>query len=220
MKSALKIALVFLCLCFISASICAQTSGQTQPANPQPHARHVYTNDDFPPSPETPTPAPAGSSAATGDRNASGTKDGANPDEPKKQEGAAATADDKSAATGTDKAAAGDKPAGDKSAKDDQTAADDKKKQLEADLNKKAADAKQQISLLEREIDIDERENKLQTAQFYADAGSRLRDPQKFADDQRKAQADIDKKKDQLATQKKTLADVEEQARRAGIRLQ
>lgn len=100
----------------------------------------------------------------------------------------------------------------------------DKKEAAEADKakNDKLADQikaqKEEISKLQRELDIVQREQRLRAAAFYADAGTRLRDQGKFAEDSRKEQSEIDTKKQALDAAQQKLADLQEQARKAGLR--
>ncbi len=109
------------------------------------------------------------------------------------------------------------KPA-DKAAAPDQDKQKDKDKAAK-EYATKAGDLKKEISQLQREIDVLQRENKLRVATYYADAGNSLRDPKLWAEQQRQAQADIDSKQKALADAKQKLTDLQEQARRAGISL-
>lgn len=108
-----------------------------------------------------------------------------------------------------------DKQAGDK---DKENA---KKADSSAQKNDKLADQikaqKDEISKLQRELDIVQREQRLRAAAFYADAGTQLRDQAKFAEDSRKEQGEIDSKKQALDAAQQKLADMEEQARKAGV---
>ncbi|HZQ91132.1 MAG TPA: hypothetical protein VFA60_05015 [Terriglobales bacterium] len=114
-----------------------------------------------------------------------------------------------------------DKKAGD--AKADAGAADaasgdeaDKGK-LEARFRSQAADLKKEINQLSRELDVMQREHGLRAAAFYGDAGTRLRDEKKWADDERKYQAELADKQKALADSKAKLDDLREQARKAGV---
>ncbi len=73
------------------------------------------------------------------------------------------------------------------------------------------------ISLLERELDVLQREYKQQIALYYADAGNQLRDQRKWAEDQRKYDADIAAKQKALADARLKLDDMKEEARKAGL---
>lgn len=98
-------------------------------------------------------------------------------------------------------------------------AADAKKKQLADDLNKQAAELKKEIAMLERETDVDQREMSLRQAYYYGDAGTQLRNGQKFAEESKKSQDDLQAKQQHLAETKQKLENLREQARKAGVRL-
>lgn len=110
--------------------------------------------------------------------------------------------------------------------------ADKKAADKDKDKDKKAADAaaqktdkltdqikaqKEEITKLQRELDIVQREQRLRAAAYYADAGTQLRDQAKFAEDSRKEQAEIDGKKQAINAAQQKLADLQEQARKAGL---
>lgn len=82
---------------------------------------------------------------------------------------------------------------------------------------KKLADQKKEITQLQRELDVAEREARLRAAAYYADAGVQLRDQARFAEDTRKAQTEIDTKKQALADAKQKLEQMQEDARKAGV---
>ena len=82
---------------------------------------------------------------------------------------------------------------------------------------KKIADQKKEIAQLQRELDVVEREARLRAAAYYADAGVQLRDQARFAEDNRKEQAEIDTKKQALADAKQKLEQTQEDARKAGV---
>jgi hypothetical protein len=96
-------------------------------------------------------------------------------------------------------------------------AGETKESKPEEDLAAKLNDQKQHITQAERELDVLERENKLRASSYYGDAGARLRDPKKFAEDDRKYQADIAAKKKELEESKNKLDDMKEDARKAGV---
>ncbi len=146
----------------------------------------------------------------------------------------AKSADDKSAdAKPADDKSADAKPADDKSAdakpadanpadaaKEKEAAKKDSaetKKQKNEEIKKKIDAVKQEIAILQRELDVAQREGRLRAAAYYADAGTMLRDQTKFAEDSRKEQAEIDTKKEALASAQQKLADLQEEARRAGL---
>jgi hypothetical protein len=90
-------------------------------------------------------------------------------------------------------------------------------KQKNDDLKKQIDDEKKEIATLQRELDIAQREERLRAAAFYGDAGTMLRDQTKFADDTRKAQDEINGKKQAVEAAQQKLADLQEQARKAGL---
>jgi hypothetical protein len=96
------------------------------------------------------------------------------------------------------------------------SAADERAK-AEADWKQKFAEQRKAITQLERELDVLKRENKLRAAAFYADAGNRLRDEKKYAEDDRRYQAETAAKEQEVAAAKQKFADMQEQARKAGM---
>jgi len=86
-----------------------------------------------------------------------------------------------------------------------------------SELTGKIQKAKEELATLQRELDIATRENKLRTAQFYADAGNRLRNERAFQDEQRKNQADMADKQKKIADITAQLEGLRGEARRAGL---
>ncbi len=101
-------------------------------------------------------------------------------------------------------------------AKADPFSPEDKQK-MAAEYRSKVADQKKDISQLEREVDVAQREYKLRAAVFYSDAGTRLRDEKKWADEDRKYQADITAKQKELDAARQKLSDLQESARKSGL---
>jgi hypothetical protein len=97
--------------------------------------------------------------------------------------------------------------------------ADDKAK-LAAAFKAKADEQKKNIAQLERELDVAQREYRIKVALYYADVGNELRDSKKWAEEDRKQRAEIDDKQKTLAAAKQKLADIQEQARKAGVRVE
>lgn len=85
------------------------------------------------------------------------------------------------------------------------------------DWKGKIDDQKKEISQLERELNVLQREGQISQAVYYADAGTQLRDPKRYADEQRTRQADLDSKQKALDDAKQKLSDLENQARQAGV---
>ncbi len=89
-------------------------------------------------------------------------------------------------------------------------------KEEEANWRNRFKEAKDEIATLERELSVSERENKLRAASFYGDAGTRLRDEAKYAEEDRKYQAEAADKKAAIAAAKQKLEDLREELRKAG----
>lgn len=85
------------------------------------------------------------------------------------------------------------------------------------DWKGKIDDQKKEISQLERELNVLQREGQISQAVYYADAGTQLRDPKRYADEQRQRQADLDSKQKALDDAKQKLSDLQDQARQAGV---
>jgi hypothetical protein len=85
------------------------------------------------------------------------------------------------------------------------------------DWNKKLDAEKSEISNLQRELDVSQREQRLRAAAYYGDAGTQMRDQAKFAEDSRKQQEEIDAKKQALDAARNKLGDMQEQARKEGV---
>ena len=84
------------------------------------------------------------------------------------------------------------------------------------DWKAKVESQKKEIAQLQRELDVSEREAKLRAAAYYADAGTQLRDPARFKLESENQQAEMDSKKKAIEAAKQKLADLQEQARKAG----
>lgn len=109
---------------------------------------------------------------------------------------------------GPDSKAAADGKTAKSAAEQAQQKADDWKKKIDGQ--------KQEIVTLQRELDVVQREQRLRAAAYYADAGTQLRDSGRFAEESRKEQEEIDAKKQALDAANQKLADIQEQARKAG----
>lgn len=77
--------------------------------------------------------------------------------------------------------------------------------------------AKAKIADLQHEIDLMDREYKMRGAIFYADAGNRLRDDKKWADQERKYKEESVLKKNELQASKDKLESLREEARKSGV---
>ncbi|MBZ5630234.1 MAG: hypothetical protein LAO06_15345 [Acidobacteriia bacterium] len=96
---------------------------------------------------------------------------------------------------------------------------DKDKAKLAADFKAKADEQKKNITQMERELDVYQREYRLKVAVYYADVGNNLRDSKKWAEEDRKQRTEIEAKQKAISDAKQKLADLEEQARKAGVRV-
>jgi HAMP domain-containing protein len=96
------------------------------------------------------------------------------------------------------------------------SSADDQAK-LDKEWSDKFASQKDQIALMERELQVLQRENKIRATTFYADAGSRLRDSAKYAEDDRKYRDQVDAKQKEIDAAKSKLEQMRDEARKAGV---
>jgi hypothetical protein len=95
-------------------------------------------------------------------------------------------------------------------------AALEKQKDNEA-WQKKIKGAQDQIDLMTRELDVMNREYRLRAAAFYADAGNRLRNSGSWDKDDAQYKEQIAVKQQAIEDAKKSLDDLQEQARKAGV---
>jgi hypothetical protein len=109
----------------------------------------------------------------------------------------------------TDAKAAGAKTADAKSVADKQKAAEDMKKKMDQQQEK--------INSLNREIDLDQREERLRAAAYYQDAGTKLRNPVEYNKGQTQNINDAAEKQKSLDAARQQLEQMKEDARKAGI---
>lgn len=123
-------------------------------------------------------------------------------------------------------------PDSDANATDQKNADADKAKDKDKDKEKKTSAEQQaeldkqwrerisaqneKIAVLERELDVLQRENRMRASNYYGDAGNRLRNPGKYADDERKYRDDIAAKQKAIDDAKTELENMREEARKAG----
>ena len=93
---------------------------------------------------------------------------------------------------------------------------DDSKKNFD-EWRTKIADQKNKVALMQRELDVLQREHQIQVAVFYADAGMRLRDDRKWADQERQYKSDMESKQKNLDSANQRLEEIREEARKAGV---
>ena len=111
-------------------------------------------------------------------------------------------------------------PADDKEGKTAAKPAAEDKSKAAAGFQGKADALKNAIAQLEREYTVSEREYKLRAAVYYADAGNSLRDPKKWAEQERQYQAEMADKRKAIDDAKQKLADLQDQARKADVKIQ
>jgi chromosome segregation ATPase len=186
---------IFLPICLLATLASGQSLAEAARAarakknpTPRPNER-VYTNESL----GLLTGKMTTASVSNGTASTPATTDAAKPD-PAKADASAA------------------KPAAE--TKDEAAAADEKKKQLAEDISK----TKSEVEQLTRELDVLQRENRLRAAAYYADAGNRLRDERKYAEEDRRYQQDIQSKQSALTAAKQKLDTLNEEARRSGAR--
>lgn len=115
-----------------------------------------------------------------------------------------------------DAAAAQDAPAS--ASTSDSAASSDNKPQPSSDEFKgQIADAQSKVDLLSRELDVAQKEYQLRAAAFYGDAGNRLRNASSWDKEDAAYKEQIAAKQKDLDDAKHDLADLQEQARKAGM---
>ena len=184
-------------LCMVAVILLAAVAGaqsladvarQTRKQNAHKPPAKVFTNDNLP------TNAPI---SVTGQP-------------PAPEEDSAKAADSGDTTAGADKSAPGKPKA------DQQTLAEKRDAAIQQWKGRFAAQ-KQQISLLEREIDVMQREYRLRAAAYYADAGNALRNQADWAKQDREYRAQLEAKQKKLDEAKQKLESMQEEARRAGM---
>jgi hypothetical protein len=91
-------------------------------------------------------------------------------------------------------------------------------KQSADDMQNKLDAQKAKIDSLSHELDLDQREYRLRAAAFYSDAGNRLRNAAEWDKEDAQYKTDMDSKQKSLDEAKSQLTDLQEQARKAGVR--
>ena len=91
------------------------------------------------------------------------------------------------------------------------------REQIYGEWRKKIADQKDTITLLQRELDVLQREYRLRAAAMYADVGNRLRNQSDWDKQDRDYKDKIEAKQKELDRAKQQLSDLQDQARKAGV---
>jgi len=102
---------------------------------------------------------------------------------------------------------------------DSATAAAERQKNAD-DMQKKLAEQQQKIDGLNHEINLDQREDRLRAAAFYGDAGNRLRNSADWQKQQTQSKNDAEAKQKALDEAKQQYDEMQEKARKAGIKQQ
>jgi hypothetical protein len=167
---------------------------------PEPAPKKVYDNDNLPRQEHiSVVGTPRTESAADASQLADANSQPAPSDQPS----------DSTTTSQTD-----DKPAA--KAENAPETADDRQKANE-DWQKKIAERKNALALLQRELDVLQREYRLRAAAMYADAGNRLRNSAQWDKEDKQYKSQVDAKQKAVDGAKQQLADAQEQARRAGV---
>jgi hypothetical protein len=117
------------------------------------------------------------------------------------------TASDKSAAESADKSATD---------KEKPKATAENQADVDKEWQEKIAAQKDEIALLERELNVLQRENRLRASSYYGDAGSRLRNERQYAEEDRKYRDQVTTKQKTIDDAKSKLEQMKEAARKAG----
>lgn len=105
----------------------------------------------------------------------------------------------------------------DKKPADPTVAAAERQKSAD-EMKKKLAEQQQKIDALNHEISLDQREDRLRAAAFYRDAGTQLRNSAEWQKEQTQSKNDADAKQKALEAAKQQYDEMQEQARKAGIK--
>jgi len=123
-------------------------------------------------------------------------------------------------------AAADQSPSGDSNADAQKTAANpsitpgesqEQRQQVYDQWKQKLSTQQDQIDLLSRELDVEQREYKLKAASFYGDAGERLRNQAGWDKEDAAYKQKIADKQKSLEDAKQKMSDMQEDARKSGV---
>lgn len=90
-------------------------------------------------------------------------------------------------------------------------------KEREKDFLARYGKEKSELDLLTRELNVLHRESQIKTTEYYADAGTRLRDPRAFYEKSKQYSDDIAVKEKAVEAARQRIEDLKEEARRAGL---
>ena len=94
----------------------------------------------------------------------------------------------------------------------------EERQQSADDMQSKLDAQKAKIDQLAHELDLDQREYRLRAAAFYSDAGNRLRNAAQWDKDDASYKTDMESKQKALDEAKAQLSDLQEQARKSGVK--
>ena len=100
-----------------------------------------------------------------------------------------------------------------------QSAAQAERQKQAEDLQNKIKEQQEKIDGLSHELNLDQREYRLRASAYYADLGNRLRNSAQWDKDDAQYRADMDAKQKAIDSARKQLDELQEQARRAGMKL-
>jgi hypothetical protein len=90
-------------------------------------------------------------------------------------------------------------------------------KEREKEFLARYSKEKTEFDLLTRELSVLQRESQIKITEYYADAGTRLRDPRAFYEKGKQYADDIALKEKAVDAAKQRIEDLKEEARRAGL---
>jgi hypothetical protein len=122
-------------------------------------------------------------------------------------------------ATGANPTGDASQPAQAAPAVDPKAAAADRQKAAD-EWKTKLDEQKQKIDALNHELDLTQREYRLRAVAMYSDAGNRLRNSGTWDKEDADFKKQLDEKQKAVDAAKKELEDMQEQARKAGVRSQ
>lgn len=86
------------------------------------------------------------------------------------------------------------------------------------DLQEKMDTEKQKIESLSRDLDMEEREYRLRASEYYANAANRAQGSNQWVKDDAQYKSDIESKQKAIESSKELLSELQEQARKAGLK--
>lgn len=119
---------------------------------------------------------------------------------------------------GPEPAAPADQQTAEKQAEASKAADAEARQQAVNDLQKKLEAQRSKIDQLAHELDLDQREYRLRAVAYYGDAGTRLRDKATWDKDEANYKSEIESKQKALDDAKAQLGEMQEEARKTGVK--